>query len=190
MTGAAPLVEPEDAQRLLELGRRALVAYFHLDREAPESEPVTSTATLGGLFATLERAGELRGCIGFLSPETNLDEVVKRAVVAAAVEDPRFPRVTADEVPELRIRLSLLTPPVPLESPADLQIGRDGLIVERGGARGLLLPRVASERGWDPERFLAETCRKAGLPPDAFRDPRTRVLRFESLELAEPETPA
>lgn len=185
MSPLAPFINPDQGQKLLRLARRSLVAYYRLEEGRVEDPPVEPAGPIGGLFASLHRGSELRGCIGFLSPEVDLMTLVERAVIAAAVEDPRFPRVLESDLETLRITISVLSPPVLLEAASELRVGRDGLIVEREGARGLLLPQVARERGWDPERFLAETCRKAGLPPDAFRDPRTRILRFESLEFSE-----
>jgi AmmeMemoRadiSam system protein A len=100
--------------------------------------------------------------------------------VAAAVEDPRFPPVTLGEAPSLRFEISALTVPEPVPDPAAIQVGRHGLIASRGGRKGLLLPQVAPEWGWDRREFLEHTCRKAGLPPDAWKDPATRLEWFEA----------
>ncbi|MCI4330308.1 MAG: TIGR00296 family protein [Thermoplasmata archaeon] len=146
-----------------------------------------------GVFVTLKKwpGGNLRGCIGFPLPVYPLGVAIARAAVAAAVEDPRFRAVVPSELDRLTVEVSVLTPPEPLpgrgraDRIASVQVGRDGLIVEGGGESGLLLPQVAVEYGWDPERFLRETCRKAGLPPTAWQDPNVEVLRFRAEVFAE-----
>jgi AmmeMemoRadiSam system protein A len=148
--------------------------------------PPDADRPVDGLFVTLRQDGALRGCIGTLERQTSLDATVRHMAVQAAGSDPRFPAVRAQELPALRIGVSLLTPPEPLVNVSDLRIGDDGLIIERGGRRGLLLPEVPVELGWDAERFLAEVCGKAFLPPTAWRDPQSRLYRFRSERCAEP----
>ncbi len=141
-----------------------------------------------GVFVTLteHRNRALRGCIGFPVPVYPLRAAIPRAAVAAAVEDPRFPTLARSELDRTVIEVSLLTVPEPIDvadplaRPAQVQIGRDGLIVDADGASGLLLPQVATEQGWDARTFLSETCRKAGLRPDAWRSERTRFRRFRA----------
>jgi uncharacterized protein len=152
-----------------------------------------------GVFVTLRRhaSNALRGCIGFPSPVYPLRVAIPRAAFAAAVDDPRFPPVGLVELGRLTIELSVLTVPEPIvaDPRRDLVLqvvpGRDGLIVERAGQSGLLLPQVAVEFGWGPVEFLAETCEKAGLPPDAWLRPGTTVRRFsaELFEETEPNGP-
>lgn len=148
--------------------------------------PPSSAGRLGGIrrgaFVTLDRGGELRGCIGRITGDRPLTEVVPEMTVAAATDDPRFPPVGILEIPELHIEISVLTPPVPLEprDPARIVVGRDGLLVERGAARGLLLPRVAPAYRWGPVDFLMATCEKAGLPAGAWREPGTRIATFQA----------
>jgi AmmeMemoRadiSam system protein A len=141
-----------------------------------------------GVFVTLEAAGTLRGCIGRIRPDRPLGEVVRELAVAAAREDPRFGPVAWDELPALRIEISILTEPVVLHpiSADRIVIGRDGVLVRRGGANGVLLPRVAPERRWDATALLRAACRKAGLGPDAWREPGTGVLTFQADVFAEP----
>jgi uncharacterized protein (TIGR00296 family) len=143
---------------------------------------------LRGVFVTLKQhpTGELRGCVGFPLPVLALAEAVRDAAVAAAVEDPRFPPVVPEEMPGLSVEVSVLSLPRALPSgPPDARIaairpGRDGLIVDGFGRRGLLLPQVAREQGWGAQEFLEGTCQKAGLALDAWRDERVRVRRFEA----------
>ncbi len=178
----------EDGRKLLSAARRALNEHFGLEMEGPPIDldiTVDWTLPLGGVFATLELAGELRGCIGYFRRDEGVLALTRRAVVAAALDDPRFGRVSREEVPRLAISLTVLAPPEIVNDPMEIVIGRDGLLIERDSARGLLLPQVAVRRGWDREQFLRETCRKAGLSFDAWRDGVTVVRRFEGMHFAE-----
>lgn len=134
---------------------------------------------------TLRKAGALRGCIGTLAPTGDLTRVISEYALRAALEDPRFAPLTADELAACEIEISVLTAPQPLESPEQIAIGRDGLILEMRGRRGLLLPQVASEWGFDRERFLSEVSLKAGLDLDAWRHPDARVWTFQAEVFAE-----
>ncbi len=176
---------PEDGRKLLAAARRALNEHFGLELEVPVDLTVEWSLPLGGVFATLELEGELRGCIGYFRRDEGVLALTRRAVVAAAVDDPRFGRVSREEVPRLEISLTVLAPPEIVKDPTEIVIGRHGLLIEGGGARGLLLPQVAVRRGWDRETFLRETCRKAGLPVDAWCDGATIVRRFEAMQFAE-----
>jgi AmmeMemoRadiSam system protein A len=132
-----------------------------------------------GAFVTLKRRGHLRGCLGTLQCQRGLVEEVERCAADAASEDPRFPPVSSDELPELSIEVSVLGPLEPIDpaNPDAFQIGRHGLVVEQGLQRGLLLPQVATEWGWTTDQFLRQTCVKAGLPEEAWRRD-ARVYRF------------
>lgn len=132
---------------------------------------------------TLEEPGQvLRGCVGHVMSDRPLGEVVRRVAVSAARGDPRFPPVTNEELAELRIEISVLGEPVRLDppEPSRVAIGRDGLLVRRGNAQGVLLPQVATDQAWDAEAFLRAVCRKAGLAPDSWREPGggTQVFTF------------
>jgi uncharacterized protein len=166
---------------LLGLARGTLAAHFR--GEPPPRLSSDRAETFGkpmGLFVTLHRGGELRGCIGTLAPTGDLTRVIAEYALRAALEDPRFPPLREEELAECSIEVSVLSAPEPLEKPEDLEIGRDGLILELHGRRGLLLPQVATEWGFDRERFLAEVSRKAGLTPEAWRDPKARVWVFRA----------
>jgi len=167
-----------DRELLLRIARAAIAE--HVGSAAPATvETGDMTQRLGGAFVTLHKGNELRGCIGHIEADEPLPQVVARCAVEACSSDPRFPPVTDVELPEIAIELSLLGPLEAIEGPADIEIGRHGLVVERGWRRGLLLPQVATERKWDSEKFLAQTCHKAGLPPDAWRH-GAKVWRFEA----------
>jgi len=132
-----------------------------------------------GAFVTLEVDHDLRGCIGYPGSEQRLDEVIAECAIAAASDDPRFPPIEARELDRLDVEISVLTPIEPVQDLQDIQVGRDGLVVQEGRRRGLLLPQVATERGWDRDTFLSHTCLKAGLRADAWRRGAT-VLRFQA----------
>ncbi len=134
------------------------------------------------MFVTLECDGELRGCIGRVETSRPLAELVPAMALAAALEDPRFPPLRADEVVTLRVEVSVLTQPTAVAppDPAHIVIGRDGLIVRGAGRQALLLPQVAPEWGWNPQAFLEAACRKAGLPASAWREVGTEVLTFQA----------
>ena len=166
---------------LLALARRALEAYFR--GEPPPRLGSDRSEAFGeprALFVTLRKGGELRGCIGTLAPEGDLARAVPRFALKAAMEDPRFPPLSPDELADCRVEISVLSAPVPVEDPAEIEIGRDGLILDARGRSGLLLPQVATEWGFDRERFLFEVARKAGLPPGAWNEPGATLWRFEA----------
>jgi len=141
-----------------------------------------------GVFVTLTTYPDdnLRGCIGYPEPTTPLIEALMDAAVSACSRDPRFPSVRPNELKRIRVEVSLLTPPKeitvksPRELPGHIKIGEDGLIMQRGWARGLLLPQVPVEWKWDAEEFLSQTCIKAGLMPDAWLEPGTKVFKFQA----------
>jgi uncharacterized protein len=141
-----------------------------------------------GVFVTLKVAsdGALRGCIGYPLPVLPLRTALPRVAVAAAVDDPRFPPVELGELGRLRLEVSILTPPEPIEASdaagrlAAVLVGRDGLIVETDESSGLLLPQVAVEEGWTAEELLRATCLKAGLPASSWQSPRVHLRRFQA----------
>lgn len=170
-----------DAQKaaLLHLARRSVVS--EVTHQPPE--PIRVEVALpdaSGVFVTLKRRGELRGCLGTLQCARGLAEEVARCAADAASEDPRFPPVDDTELPELDIEVSVLGPLEEIEpDPAHVVVGRHGLVAEQGMRRGLLLPQVATEWGWTAEQFLRQTCMKAGLPGDAWQH-GARIFRFEA----------
>ena len=137
-----------------------------------------------GIFVTLTKAGELRGCIGFPYPVMPLGDAIDDAAVAAATGDPRFPPVRKEELASIRIEVTILTVPLPVVGepgirPEKVEVGRHGLIVRGRGTSGLLLPQVATEYGWDSTTFLDHTCIKAGLPERSWTYANVEVLTFE-----------
>ena len=137
-----------------------------------EAQPPASAGVLAeplGVFVTLRNAGQIRGCIGTLGGRAPLHDAVRRMAVSAATEDPRFEGLSAAEVGAIDIEISVLSPARAVAGPADVQVGRHGVIAERGSARGVLLPQVAAERGWSSEQLLDHVCLKAGLDLGAWR---------------------
>ncbi len=165
---AAPYLDAEERSALLGIARRAIESYLR-ERKVPGIEGAAGKLSeAGSAFVTLTKNRRLRGCIGYTEAVAPLYRVVQECAVAAATEDPRFPPVSAAELPSLRIEISVLTPLVPI-LPEEVEVGRHGLMVTKGRMRGLLLPQVPSEMGWDLETFLDQTCVKAGLPSSAWR---------------------
>ncbi|MBI3666097.1 MAG: AmmeMemoRadiSam system protein A [Acidobacteria bacterium] len=160
---------------LLELARGALEAAARGESFQAPPPPSELSATDReelrrpcAAFVSLHKLGELRGCVGHVAFDTPLAEVVGEMAQAAALDDDRFPPVTPDEVPEIDIEISLLSPFFPIR-PEQVIAGTHGLLVRRGLYRGLLLPQVATAYHWSGEQFLGEACRKAGLPQDAWQ---------------------
>jgi AmmeMemoRadiSam system protein A len=166
---------------LLRLARATLEAHFR-GQPPPRlaSDKAEAFGEPRGLFVTLRKDGELRGCIGTLAPTGDLARCVSEYALRAALEDPRFDPLTEDELARCGIEISVLSAPRAIGGPQEIEIGRDGLILELRGRRGLLLPQVAEEWGFDSERFLAEVARKAGLPPEAWRAADARLWAFRA----------
>jgi AmmeMemoRadiSam system protein A len=162
---------PEERRILLETAHRAIAAAFSERQFVALPDARTLPPRLNeprGAFCTLHLEGRLRGCIGYIAAVKPLIQTVAETAVSAAFYDPRFPPVTPHEAPHLKIEVSVLSLPRPIRA-EQVVVGKHGLIVAQGSRRGLLLPQVAPEHGWDAATFLAQTCLKAGLPPDAWR---------------------
>ncbi|MBI2817412.1 MAG: AmmeMemoRadiSam system protein A [Acidobacteria bacterium] len=161
------LLSAEHKSLLLQLARRSIeFAACGQVMQLPSAIPVPLMRPAGA-FVSLHESAELRGCVGFLTGEKPLYETVIEAAAAAAIKDTRFLPVTKEEVPTLEIEISILSE-FRETSPDQIEVGVHGLLVSSGRLRGLLLPQVPVERGWNALRFLDETCRKAGLPPGAW----------------------
>jgi AmmeMemoRadiSam system protein A len=162
----------------LDLARRALTAHV-TGAPMPEEESNDVLLRPAGAFVTLHCRGDLRGCIGCVEANEPLGRVVARCAVSAGTSDPRFPAVTPAELAHIDIEISILGPLESISTLEHIEIGRHGLIVELGCRRGLLLPQVATEWKWNRETFVAQTCRKADLPPDAWKT-GAQIWRFEA----------
>ncbi len=179
----------EDRRTLLVLARESILRHLaderaesaagaHCFHAGPEESPVLEQPL--GAFVTLRKNGQLRGCIGHLVGAGPLRETVARMACAAAFEDTRFPPLTVEEWEGVSVEISVLGPITLCEEPEAIRVGRHGLLVRQGGRSGLLLPQVPVEWGWDRETFLAQTCCKAGLSPEAWRNPGTELFWFEA----------
>ncbi len=171
---------PEEKRLLKEIARQSIALAFKGEPapEIPDIPPRLKEHR--GAFVTLEKNKRLRGCIGFIQATKPLYETVREMARAAAFEDPRFPPLTQEEWPKVDIEISVLTPMQRVRDISQLKVGVHGLYMVRGARRGLLLPQVATENGWDLETFLSQTCIKAGLPPDAWKDPQTEIYAFSA----------
>jgi len=159
----------EEELACLNLARQTLEHYF---KTGEHLRPPIGSGTLKekrGVFVTLTVDGELRGCIGYPLPVKPLDETIIEMAVAAATQDTRFEPLSANELKKLKIEISVLGLPKPIGRAEEVQVGCHGIIVSKGFQRGLLLPQVPVEHGWDRETYLCHGCLKAGLPPDAWK---------------------
>jgi len=180
-----------DGELAVRIAREALEAYV-LRRAKRTVEVPKAFETKSGAFVTLNEhpSGLLRGCIGYPQPFFSLVKSIEKGAEGAA-EDPRFPRLTPEELDLVTVEVSILTPPqlIEVKKPKDLaksvNVGVDGLTVAQGPYRGLLLPQVAVEYAWEAAEFLSEACMKAGLLADAWLDPATRVYKFQAEVFAE-----
>jgi AmmeMemoRadiSam system protein A len=178
----------EDQQRLLALARLALEARVRRDRK-PIADLAGTLASRCGAFVTIHNGENLRGCLGRVSCDTPLADVVVHLGAAVADSDPRFPPVDVLELDLLQIEISVLTPARDIATLDEIEIGRHGLIVERGSLHGLLLPQVATEHRWTVEQFVEHTCVKAGLSRDAWRH-GAQLSVFEAQVFGEATIPA
>ena len=160
---------PEEERTCLKLARQALEHYFKTGGYL--RSPVKSGALKEkrGAFVTLTVDGDLRGCIGYPLPVKPLDETVIEMAVAAASQDTRFEPLQANELKKIKIEISVLGLPEPVSDPGEVQVGCHGIIVSKGFYKGLLLPQVPVEHGWDRETYLCHGCLKAGLPPEEWK---------------------
>ena len=175
------LLTEAECRTLLKLSRHTLNHYLTTGRRPDKLDGFEITERLKenrGVFVTLKKDGRLRGCIGYLQGMKPLFEAVMDNTLSAAVKDPRFPPVKADEEPKLHIDISVLTPVRRVKDIDEIEVGRDGLIISRGFRRGTLLPQVPVEYGWDRKTFLEHTCTKAGLPKDAYQKSDTKIERY------------
>ena len=162
-----PEYSTEERRLLLRVAHESILSKLE-DREISFDPPSPRLAEKRGAFTTLHCQGELRGCVGFVFPVNPLYRTVAETARAAAFEDSRFEPVTLEEARDLRIEISVMSPLEPIAA-ENVEVGRHGLLVTHEMHRGLLLPQVPIEHGWDRETFLEQTCRKAGLPRDAWQ---------------------
>lgn len=171
---------------ILDLARKAIAEYLQAGMEiSPPDEPFLCTPS--GAFVTIKIQGELRGCIGFTEPKYSLGETIVHCAVLAAVKDPRFPPMGKEELDPADIEVSVLSEFQQIRSVDEIEVGKHGLFITSGMNRGLLLPQVATEQNWNLDAFLRFTCRKAGLPHDAWKTPGVKVEIFTAEVFGEKE---
>lgn len=162
---------PEERDLLLRLAHQAIESALE-ERELALPAVPEHLKQQRGAFTTLYLEGDVRGCVGYVFAVAPLFQTVIETARAAAFQDMRFLPVTREEAAQLHISISVLSPLFPIKA-EELELGKHGLLITQGNRRGLLLPQVPAEHGWDRKTFLEQTCRKAGLPPDAWQDEAT-----------------
>lgn len=177
---------PQEKRELLNLARNTIVVYLSNGTREYPADPNPAFLPERGVFVTLHRQGELRGCIGYPLPVKPLVEAVVDNAVSAATEDPRFPPVTLEEMELIDIEISVLTVPQEVERVEDVLVGRDGIIITKGYNRGLLLPQVPVEQRWDLNKYISYGCMKAGLPQDEWQRGVT-IETFQAIVFGEKE---
>ncbi|MEA1994401.1 MAG: TIGR00296 family protein [Euryarchaeota archaeon] len=178
------MLTKEEGKELVRTARKNIEYYLDTGKKIELGDIKEKYKEKRGVFVTLKKKGELRGCIGYPRPIMPLMNALLDTSVSAATRDPRFPAVSRGEMKKITVEVTVLTPPKliqcnPQEYPERIEIGKDGLIVEKNGRSGLLLPQVPTEWDWDEEEFLSHTCRKAGLPIDTWLEKDTIVYRFQ-----------
>ena len=178
---------PADSQkRLLQIARQTLTEFVRgRARAVSQPEDPYLQADVYGAFVSLYKGEELRGCVGNCTPRRPLYETVIDVTEAAASRDSRVAPIVEFELDEIRLDITVISPLEKIAQPLDLEVGKHGLFIARAGKRGVLLPQVAREHGWDRETFLAQTCVKAGLPKDAWLSADTEVSTFTALIIEE-----
>jgi AmmeMemoRadiSam system protein A len=170
----------EEKKYLLALARQVISLNAKGKTYHAEKYFSTSLKQKTGLFVTLKKFQKLRGCIGYVEGIKSLQRAAEEMAIAAAFEDPRFPPVSKDEIKDLEIEISVLSPLQKIADTNQIEIGKHGIIIEQNLMRGLLLPQVATEYNWDVQTFLEQTCLKAGLPADAWREKSTTIKIFST----------
>ena len=167
-----------DRKELLRIARVVIKEHFITGRIPPGAPHRPALLEHLAAFVTLHVDGQLRGCIGQTDPLKPLYRTVAELAIEAALHDGRFEPLRREELPRTKITISVLSAHSPISHAEEVEVGRHGLLISRGAARGLLLPQVAVEYAWDRQTFLAEACHKAGLPADAWQDPATQIEVF------------
>ena len=182
----------EDGTILVKTARNVVAKYLNTNLKLElEKQFQEDFSFNSGVFVTLSNSLGLRGCIGYPLPDRKLFTALEEAAIAAAIEDPRFPPVKSEEMESITFEVTVLTPPKtilvnePEEYLSKIKVGRDGLIVRNGFNSGLLLPQVPIEYNWSEKEFLENTCEKAGLPKDYWKNPDTEIQKFEGIVFKE-----
>lgn len=188
-------ITESDGEILVKTARKVVTEYLTTHKKLKLDDNIqTAYSYESGVFVTINDPSGLRGCIGYPLPDKKLFNALTDAAISAATEDPRFPPVKLSEIDKIIFEVSVLTPPIeiqvedPLDYPKKIKVGKDGLIIKAGFNSGLLLPQVPIEYGWTEEQFLSQTCEKAGLSRDFWKNKEAQVLKFGGIVFKE-ETP-
>ena len=173
-------LSPADQQLLLQVARDSIASHLQGKAATPAKGTSPVLEELRGAFVSLHRRGQLRGCIGYIEAVKPLLQTVREMAPAAAFQDPRFRPLQMDELADLEIEISVLTPMRLVKNTDEIKVGQHGLYIIKGLNRGLLLPQVATQYHWDRQTFLEQTCNKAGLPPNAWKDSDTQIFIFRA----------
>jgi AmmeMemoRadiSam system protein A len=176
-----------DQQLLLQIARNAVQAYLNGQQPPLPDPPPERLMESLGIFVSVHKGRELRGCIGNILATNPLYRSTAECAIAAAVGDPRFMPLTQKELTDVDFEISLLSRPEYVQDVKNIEVGKHGLLISKNSGRGLLLPQVASERGWSRERFLEETCKKAGLRSDDWKEDAT-IQCFTALVFKEKQS--
>jgi AmmeMemoRadiSam system protein A len=176
-----------DKKFLVELVKSTIAVELNLIYPEPERMVSGRLQAPMGAFVTLRQKGELRGCIGNIISDQPLEETIKRMAIESAFYDPRFEPLSADEFNQTDVEISILSPIDKVNDIQEIEVGLHGIIIKQGRSQGLLLPQVAVEYQWNRTEFLEHTCQKAGLPRNAWKNPRTEIFYFSALVFSEEE---
>ncbi len=176
------MLSQEQRTQLLRIARQTIEAALEGRRVEVDASQLDETLRRPrGAFVSLHtKDGDLRGCIGSIVALAPLHEAISSNALNAAFRDPRFYPLTKEELAKVEIEISVMSPIEQVSDVAEIEVGRDGLIITRGSRKGLLLPQVATNHGWDRETFLRQTCVKAGLPPDSWQSGQCRIEKFSA----------
>ena len=170
----------EEKQKLLEIAKASIIEAVTGEKQGETKVTEERLNEKCGAFVTIKKHGQLRGCIGYIIAVKPLYETVRDVAASAAIKDTRFRPITESELEDMELEISALTPLKRITDASEIEVGRHGIYMKRGFYSGLLLPQVATEYGWDRETFLQHTCRKAGLPKDAWKDESTEIYIFSA----------
>ncbi len=177
-------LDAHDRELLLKTARESITA--KLEGRAPSyNDPTAALLEECGAFVTLHVKGRLRGCIGRITGVEPLFETIKDMAAASAFQDPRFPPLSPDELSDIDIEISVLTPLKKIDTIDSIEVGKHGIYISNGTYSGVLLPQVATEQGWDRDTFLTHTCYKAGLKGTCWKDPKTEISSFSAIVFGE-----
>lgn len=181
IAGIEEYLSEEEKQEALKIARKTLEEYLKNGKIPNLTSDLPGLLKPLGCFVTLRKHGELRGCIGEFEPKDPLYKVIQRMAIAAATDDPRFPPVNFEELSEIKIEISVMTPKRKISDWQEIELGKHGVVIQKGFRSGTFLPQVATETGWSKEEFLSQLCwQKAGLPPDCYKDPEVNLYVFEA----------